>query len=67
MCGPYLSSIGRDLKPVLKKFISGMPSRFSIAEGPAVLEGAVIEFDPSNRKALSIETLRIREPFPAAV
>jgi calcineurin-like phosphoesterase len=52
---------------VLKKFISGMPSRFSIAEGPAVLEGAVIEFDPSNRKAQSIETLRIREPFPAAV
>ena len=63
MCGPYVSSIGRDLKPVLKKFISGMPSRFSMAEGPAVLEGAVIEFDPKTKKASSIETFRIREPY----
>ena len=63
MCGPYFSSIGRDLKAVLKKFITGMPSRFSMAEGPATLEGAVIEFEPKTKKALSIETLRIREPF----
>ena len=67
MCGPYLSSIGRDLKPVLKKFITGMPSRFSIAEGPATLEGAVIEFDPKTKLASSIETLRVREPFTPAV
>jgi calcineurin-like phosphoesterase len=66
MCGPYVSSIGRDLKPVLKKFISGMPSRFNIAEGPAVLEGAVIEFDPKTKKASSIETFRIREPYSCA-
>lgn len=63
MCGPYLSSIGRDVKPVLKKFITGMPSRFAMAEGPATLEGAVIEFDPKTKRAISIETLRIREPF----
>jgi metallophosphoesterase (TIGR00282 family) len=64
MCGPYLSSIGRDLKAVLKKFITGMPSRFSMAEGPATLEGAVIEFDPKTKRASSIETFRIREPLP---
>ena len=63
MCGPYLSSIGRDLKPVLKKFLTGMPSRFGIAEGPATLEGAVITFDPKTKRATSIETLRVREPF----
>ena len=67
MCGPYISSIGRELKPVLKKFISGMPSRFNMAEGPAVLEGAVIEFDPKTKKASSIETFRIREPYPYMV
>lgn len=64
MCGPYLSSIGREVKPVLKKFLTGMPSRFSMAEGPATLEGAVIEFDQRTKKASSIETFRIREPFP---
>lgn len=61
MTGPYISSIGRDLKPVTKKFLTGMPSRFDVAEGPSVLEGAVIEFDPATRKASSIEILRIRE------
>ena len=63
MCGPYVSSIGRDLKPVLKKFLTGMPSRFGIAEGPATLEGAVIDFDQGTRLARSIEALRIREPL----
>lgn len=67
MCGPYLSSIGRELKPVLKKFLSGMPSRFNMADGPATLEGATIEFDPATKKAVSIETFRIREPYGSAV
>ena len=63
MTGPYVSSIGRDLKPVTKRFITGLPGRFEVAEGPSVLEGAVVEFDPVARKALSVETLRIREPL----
>ena len=61
MTGPYVSSIGRDLKPVTKKFITGMPSRFEVAEGPCTIEGAVVEFDPSTKKASAIETFRIRE------
>jgi len=66
MTGPYISSIGRDLKPVTKKFITGMPARFDVAEGPCVLEGAVIEFDPVTKKASSIEALRVREPYACA-
>lgn len=61
MTGPYVSSIGRDLKPVTRKFLTGLPSRFEVAEGPCVLEGAVIEFDPLTRKAASVETVRVRE------
>ena len=61
MSGPYVSSIGRDLKPVTKKFISGMPARFEVANGPSVLEGAIIEFDPATKKALSMEAIRVRE------
>ena len=64
MTGPYVSSIGRDLKPVTRKFITGMPSRFEVAEGPCVLEGAIIEFDPETKRASAIETVRIREPLP---
>ncbi len=65
MTGPYVSSIGRDLKPVTKKFVTGIPARFDVASGPSVLEGAVIDFDPTTKKASSIKTLRIREPRPS--
>ena len=61
MTGPYISSIGRDLKPVTKKFITGLPGRFEVAEGPCVLEGALVTFDPATKAASSIETVRIRE------
>jgi len=61
MTGPYVSSIGRDLKPVTRKFITGMPARFEVAEGPCVLEGAVITFDPATKKASAIEALRVRD------
>ena len=61
MTGPYVSTIGRELAPVMRKFITGMPSRFGVAEGPCVLEGAVVTFDPATRRASAIETLRIRE------
>jgi len=63
MTGPYVSSIGRDLKPVTRKFLTGMPSRFEVAEGPCVLEGAVIPFDPVSCKASAIEPFRLREPL----
>ncbi len=61
MTGPYVSSIGRKLEPVTKKFITAMPSRFDVAEGPCTLEGAIIDFDPAAKKASSIEAFRIRE------
>jgi calcineurin-like phosphoesterase len=38
-----------------------MPSRFDVAEGPCVFEGAIVDFDLSAGKAVSIETVRIRE------
>ena len=61
MTGPYVSSIGRDLKPVTRKFVTGMPARFEVADGPCTMEGAVIEFDPATGRASSIAAFRIRE------
>ena len=61
MTGPYISSIGRDLKPVTKKFLTGMPSRFDVASGPATIEGAIIDFDLSTRKVTDIGLFRYRE------
>ena len=61
MTGPYISSIGRDLAPVTRKFLTGMPSRFEVADGPCVLEGAIITFDPATKKASAIEGFRVRD------
>ena len=61
MTGPYVSSIGRDLKPVTRKFITGIPARFEVAEGPCTLEGAAISIDPKTRLAESIESFRVRD------
>ena len=61
MTGPYISSIGRDLKPVTRKFLTGMPSRFDVAEGPCTMEGAIVDINPVAKAARSIETFRIRE------
>ena len=37
MTGPWYSSIGRQFKPVLQKFLTGVPARFDVADGPATL------------------------------
>lgn len=64
MTGPWYSSIGRAFKPVVQKFMTGLPARFDVAEGPATLEGAVITFDPVTRRATAIEPVRVREELP---
>lgn len=61
MTGPANSVIGREIAPVLKRFTTGLPAKFEIAKGPAVLEGAVIDIDRQSGKALSITPYRYRE------
>ena len=63
MTGPYVSSIGRDLAPVTKKFVTSIPARFEVASGPSTMEGAIVDFDPATKMASSIEAFRIREPL----
>ena len=61
MTGPYMSVIGREIAPVTKKFVTGMSTKFDVAAGPAVLEGAILEIDNTTGKALSITPYRVRE------
>lgn len=61
MTGPYDSVIGREVEPVMERFLSGMPARFDVARGNVKLCGAIVEVDGQTGKALKIE--RIQEPF----
>jgi len=66
MTGPYISVIGREVEPVLKKFTTGIPAKFEVAKGPCVLEGAILDIDRQSGKAVSITPYRFREPAVAA-
>ncbi|MDA3923479.1 MAG: TIGR00282 family metallophosphoesterase [Kiritimatiellae bacterium] len=61
MTGPAHSVLGRNVTPVLKKFTTGMPARFDIAKGPALLEGAIIDIDRESSKVVSIKACRFHE------
>jgi 2',3'-cyclic-nucleotide 2'-phosphodiesterase len=67
MTGPYDSIIGVEKDLALRKFLTGMPVRFSIARRDVRLCGAVIEVDESRGIALSIERIQVRDEAGRAV
>ena len=52
--GPHEGVLGREIEPVLKRFLTGMPQRFDVAKDRVLLHGAVIEIDDASGKALNI-------------
>jgi metallophosphoesterase (TIGR00282 family) len=64
MVGPRDSIIGVEVAPVIRKFLTGMPARFTVAEKSktAVFNAVLVETDDATGRARSIERLdRINE------
>lgn len=61
MCGPIQSVIGTDKDVVVKKFLSGMPEKFEVATGAALLSAVAIDIDDATGQARSIERILIRD------
>ena len=61
MTGPYASVLGRQVAPVLGKFIDGLPRRFEVATEDVRLSGALIEISASMARAEKIELLTVRK------
>jgi len=55
MTGPCDSVIGRTTDAILKRFITGMPTKFEIASGDVRLHGALLTIDPASGKATKIK------------
>ena len=53
--GPHESVLGREIEPVLKRFLTGMPQRFEVAKDRVLLHGAEIEIDDASGKAVKIQ------------
>jgi 2',3'-cyclic-nucleotide 2'-phosphodiesterase len=60
MTGPYASVLGREVAPVIARFMDGMPRRFEVATGDVRMSGALIAIDPAMARAASIELLTVR-------
>jgi 2',3'-cyclic-nucleotide 2'-phosphodiesterase len=60
MTGSYASVLGREVAPVVAKFIDGMPRRFEVATGDVRLSGALIEIGAGMARAEKIELLTVR-------
>ncbi len=52
--GPHESVIGREIEPVIRRFLTLQPQRFGVAEKGVKLQGAIVEINPSSGKAEKI-------------
>ena len=57
--GPQESVLGREIEPVIKRFVTNMPQRFEVATKRVMLHGAVVEVDNASGKAINI--MRVSE------
>jgi metallophosphoesterase (TIGR00282 family) len=53
--GPHESVLGRQIEPVIRRFLTNMPQRFEVAEKLVLLQGAVVEIDEATGKAVKIQ------------
>jgi len=60
MTGPYTSVLGREVAPVIARFMDGMPRRFEVATADVRMSAALVEIDPSMARATGIELLTVR-------
>lgn len=60
--GPQESILGREIEPIIQRFLTYQPQRFAVASKQVTLNGAVIDIDELSGKATSIE--RVSELLP---
>jgi metallophosphoesterase (TIGR00282 family) len=63
--GPHESVIGREIEPIIQRFLTNMPQKFEVAKGRVLLQGVLVEIDDQTGCALRIE--RISQPLPQGV
>lgn len=52
--GPHDSVIGREVDPIVRRFLTSMPQKFEVASNDILLQGALIEIDSETGKATRI-------------
>ena len=68
MCGPTESVLGREIQPIIHRFMTSMPAHFPVAKGGVTLHGILVDINAVTGRAESIR--RVAEPYapePVAV
>lgn len=60
MTGPYRSVLGREIEPVIGRFLDGRPRRFDVATDDVRLSSVLVRYDPVQRRAVACEHLVLR-------
>ncbi len=64
MCGPQESILGREIEPIIKRFLTSRPILYPVAKGPVKIHGVIVDIDETTGRALKIE--RVAEFFEPA-
>ncbi len=62
--GPHESVLGREIEPVIRRFLTCMPHRFPVASERILLQGVIVEIDSTTGKAQRIQ--RVSEPLSSS-
>jgi 2',3'-cyclic-nucleotide 2'-phosphodiesterase len=54
MCGPTESILGREIEPIVQRFLTSMPVNFPVARGEVKLHGLLVDINESNGRAETV-------------
>lgn len=57
MCGPKDSVLGVRTDRVIARFLTQLPTRFDVAAGPVIVQGAVVDVDSTSGRATAIRRI----------
>lgn len=60
MTGPETGILGSEAEPIIARFKTHMPRKFSVAQGETVLCGALFELDTDSKRCTSVHRIKIR-------
>ncbi len=64
MTGPYDSVIGQKKEKIIRKFLTGLPTRFEVAKDDAVLHGVVCQINDETGLATNVTRIQRRLQCP---
>jgi hypothetical protein len=59
MTGPHDSVIGREVTPVVETLLTGMPTRWDVAEGDVRLSGAIFTLDAASGRCTGVKRVQL--------